>query len=105
MLKEEIELPFDEFCKKYVKEAMYDYCISFKFRGVIYQFDYPEPPGPTNIPNKTPYDFIVYEGDWKKEISRISFKNLKEAIDNVRIDGLTFEEVYNHEESELIDLS
>lgn len=105
MLKEEFEMSYEEFIKKYVKEPIYDYCISFKFKGMLYQFDYPEPPAPTNIPGKTPYDFIKYEGEWEKELFRISYKNLMEAIEKCRIDGLTFEEVFNHEDSELIDIS
>lgn len=105
MIREDLNLTFEEFLNEYVEKPIYDFCISFRFKNKIYQFDYPEPPAPTNIPGKTPYDFIEYYGEWEKEEKRISYKNLDEAIKKTRIDGLTFEEVYNSDESELIDIS
>ena len=104
MLKHEIELSYDEFLKQYVKKPYIDYCISFIFMGNVYQFDY-NIPNPTNIPGKTPYDFVVWKGKLECEVSRTSYKNLMDAINNARFEGLTFEEVYHSSDSELIDIS
>ena len=95
----------DEFINKYVKKPYMDFCISFRYKNKMYQFDFNGVYKPTDIPGKTPYDFVVWEKDWKYEISRTPYKNLMEAITNARFEGLTFKEIYDSDDSELIDIS
>lgn len=48
---------------------------------------------------------LAYESGWCSQSKRVHFKSLKDAIDRIKIEGLTFEEIYNSQESELIDVS
>ncbi len=82
-----------------------DFCISFRHRDYIYQFDFNGVYKPTDIPNKIPYDFVVWDKNWEREISRTAYKNLMDAITNARFEGLTFKEIYHIDDFELIDIS
>lgn len=82
-----------------------DFCISLKYKDKMYQFDFNGVYKPTNIPGKTKYDFVVWEKDWKREISRKPYRNLMDAINHARFEGLTFKEIYESDDFELIDIS
>lgn len=103
MIKEDFNLEYKNFIKQYVTSPIYDFTISFIFRGKIYQFDYVDVP--RNKDGTTAYDFVSYESGWCSQSKRVHFKSLKDAIDKIKIEGLTFEEIYNSQESELIDVS
>lgn len=103
MIKEDLNLSYKDFLTQYVVKPIMDYCISFKFRGNIYQFDFYF--APKNDDGTTKYYFVSHGLDWNKNEKRTLYKNLSEAIKEARIDELTFEEVYNSSESELIDIS
>lgn len=100
-----LNIDYEDFLKQYVIEPYMDFCISFKFKNRIYQFDFNGYYEPTDIPGKTPYNVVSWKGDWEEKISIDSYKNLIDAIQNARFDGLSFEEVYKSEESSLIDIS
>lgn len=103
MIREDFKLEYKEFIKQYVTSPIYDFTISFSFRGRYYQFDFVNVP--KNKDGSTAYDFVSYESNWDSPSKRERFKSLKAAIEQVRIEGLTFEEVFNSPESELIDAS
>lgn len=103
MIKEDLNLTYEEFFKQYVKKPIMDYCISFKFNDNIYQFDFYF--APKNNDGSTKYYFVSHGKNWNKNAKKVLFKNLLEAIEKASIEGLTFEEVYNDNNSELIDIS
>ena len=98
MIKENFNLDYKDFVKQYVTSPIYDFT-----KGKIYQFDFVGVP--KNKDGSTAYDFVSYESDWNSPSQRQRFKSLKEAIDNVYIGGMKFEEIYNSSESDLIDVS
>ncbi len=103
MIRNDLNLDYKDFLKQYVISPICDYTISFSFKNVHYQFDYVGVPQITG--HKTAYDFITYENEWTVILSRCHYKTLKDALLKVRIDGKTFEDIYNSEDSELIDIS
>ncbi|MBO5577775.1 MAG: hypothetical protein J5955_01530 [Bacilli bacterium] len=103
MIREDFNLEYKEFVKQYVTFPICDFTISFTFKGKYYQFDFVNVP--KNEDGSTAYDFVSYESGWDSPSKRERFKSLKTAIEQARIEGLTFEEVFNSPESELIDAS
>ncbi len=103
MIKEDFNLDYKDFKKEYVVSPVYDFTISFSFKGRYYQFDFVNVL--KNKDGSTAYDFIAYDSDWNSPFVRNRYKNLKDAIDNAKIEGLSFEEVYNSVDSYLIDIS
>ena len=103
MIKEDLNLEYKDFLKQYVISPICDYTISFSYKGNYYQFDFLNAPKNNNGSNS--YDFISYANGWNKVIKKEHFSSLKEAIDKVKIDGETFEEIYYSNYSELIDIS
>ena len=103
MIREDLNIDYKDFLKQYVISPICDYTISFTYRGKIYQFDYVGVPQKNN--GKTAYDFISYENKWDMLKSREHFKSLNDAIKNARFEGKQFEEIYNSDDSELIDIS
>lgn len=100
-----LDITYDKFLEEYVKKPYMDFCISIRYKNHIYQFDFDEKSKPTDIPGKTPYKFVIWEKDWEKVISRTWYKNLMDAINYARFEGLTFKEIYDSDDSELIDIS
>ena len=103
MIREDLNLEYRDFLKQYVISPICDYTISFSYKGNYYQFDFVNVS--QNNSGVTAYDFISYQDRWNVISSRVSYKSLKEAILNIKIDGKSFEEIYNSVESELIDIS
>ena len=103
MIKEDVNLSYKDFLKQYVISPICDYTISFSYKGNYYQFDYVNVP--KNKDGTTAYDFISYTDNWNVITSRMRFKSLKEALSKSEIDGKTFEQVFNSNDSELIDIS
>lgn len=103
MIKEDLELEYKEFVKQYAINPICDYTISFSYKGNYFQFDFVDVP--KNKDGTVAYDFISYNEKWSKIVNRIHFKSLKEALAKTIIDGKSFEEIYNCEDSELIDIS
>lgn len=102
MIKEDFNLEYEQFLEQYVFNSPYDFTITFKFNGVMFQFDFVGVP--KNSDGSTAYDFIEYDSN-ENEKSRCHFKSLKEAVDLVRINDLDFKTVYYSENSELVDAS
>ncbi len=103
MIKEDLNLDYKDFLKQYVISPICDYTISFSYKGDYYQFDFVGVP--QNKDGVTAYDFIAYADKWNTITNRIHFKSLKEAITKAKINDKSFEEIYNSEDSELIDIS
>ena len=103
MLKEDLNLDYKDFLKQYVTSPICDYTISFSYNNRYYQFDFVGVP--KNNDGSTAYDFIAYEGQWDSKYTKEHYKSLKIAISKVKIENLSFEEIYNSPGSELIDIS
>lgn len=103
MIKEDLGLEFTDFLKQYVILPICEYTISFSFRGRCFQFNCLGTP--KNKDGSTSYEFISYKSDWNSDYKIIKFKSLKEAVEKAVIDGVSFKEVYESPESELIDIS
>lgn len=103
MIRKDLNLDYRDFLKQYVISPICDYTISFSYKGNYYQFDYFDVPKNKN--GSTAYDFISYSDKWTKITNRIHFSSLKEALNETKIDGKSFEDIYNCEDSELIDIS
>lgn len=110
-----LEMTYEEFLEEYVIHPEYWMCFSFYFKNMIYQFDFDEPlTHGFKDPKVCPYQLLVYKPGRKDTygypkwhfISESKwYSSFYEAITNEKIDGLTFEEVYNSPDSELIDLN
>ena len=103
MIKEDLNLDYKDFIKQYVTSPICEYTFSFSYKGNFYQFDYVGVP--KNDDGSIAYDFISYADGWNIVLSRVRFGSLKDALSKAKIEGKCFEEIYNSEDSELIDIS
>lgn len=97
------ELDFEYFLKHYIIDPEYDVTISFSFKSKIYQFDFVNVE--KNSDGTSAYEFVVYENGWDSNATRTRYSSLLDAINNAKIDGHLFEELFNLEEFDLIDVS
>lgn len=103
MLKTDFNLDYQDFIKEYVTHPIYDWTISFSYKGRYYQFDFVGVS--KNDDGSTAYEFVAYESNWDSESTRVRYKSLMDAINCASIDGKSFKEIYEDEDSELIDAS
>ena len=103
MIKEDVQMDYEQFLKEYVISPIVDFTISFYYKEKYYQFDFVGVE--KNKDGSVAYEFVSYDGKWDAKSTRIRYKSLKEAIDNAEIDGLKFKEVFEAEESGVIDIS
>ena len=104
MIKEDLNMmDYQQFIKEYVISPLYEVTISFSYKDKYYQFDFVGVP--KNPDGSIAYDFVFYDKHWDSERHVEHYRSLKEAIEKARIEGMTFEEVYNSPESEIIDIS
>lgn len=100
-------ISFKQFLEEYVIHPDYWMTFTFSYNGKSYQFDYDVLKHPEKE-NKMPYCFVVYSSEDQTSCVVLSitwYSSFFEAISKVKMEGKSFEEIYNDPDSEVIDLN
>lgn len=104
MIRDDVELEYEDFIEQYVRKPIMEYTISFSFNGRIYQFDFVNAPQKKDGLHK--YYFVSHEGGWETKAQRTLYDSLEKAIESARFeDKFVFKDVYYSDLSDLIDIS
>lgn len=120
MIKENLNnMPYKAFLDFYVEKAYIPYTIVFRYNGRVFELDNcgDDPaykPATTNSLKRdnSTYEFFEVLDYEKGENHTLAhpgpsylYANLESAINNLRVDGASFKEIYESPNSDIIDIS